>query len=164
MLFVSALELGYHREELAAWLHGAAHVPAALWPDVRFALGGRCHAYWSSWRPSGILARRTRWSDVRPLAFVDRSTRRASASGGWRVRRTASIIYVAVTLSGVPIERAVGWLLIPLGQASLYAYAVHLFLIVLAYNVPPYVGSDQPGWELHNTIGQLCWCWWSGRW
>ena len=30
-----------------------------------------------------------------------------------------------------------------------------LFVIVLAYNVPPYVGSDQPGWELHNTIGQL---------
>ena len=46
-------------------------------------------------------------------------------------------------------------LLIPLGQASLYAYAVHLFIIVLAYNVPPYVGSDQAGWELHNTVGQL---------
>ncbi|MFL6117532.1 MAG: hypothetical protein ACJ786_40195 [Catenulispora sp.] len=24
-----------------------------------------------------------------------------------------------------------------------------------AYNVPPFVGSDQPGWELHNTVGQL---------
>ena len=60
-----------------------------------------------------------------------------------------------MTLCWRPIERALGWLLIPLGQASLYAYAVHLFVIVLAYNVPPYVGGVEPGWELHNTIGQL---------
>ena len=53
------------------------------------------------------------------------------------------------------ILTVVGWLLIPLGQASLYAYAVHLFVIVAAYNVWPYVGSEQAGWELHNTIGQL---------
>jgi fucose 4-O-acetylase-like acetyltransferase len=67
----------------------------------------------------------------------------------------AILAYVALTAFWLPIERAVGWLLIPLGQASLYAYAVHLFVIVLAYNVPPYVGSDQPGWELHNSVGQL---------
>src|SRR5688500_12270797 len=67
----------------------------------------------------------------------------------------AVLTYIALTLCWRPIERAVGWLLIPLGQASLYVYAVHLFVIVLAYNVPPYVGSDQPGWELHNTVGQL---------
>ena len=39
------------------------------------------------------------------------------------------------------------------GYAS--AQSVALFVIILAYNVPPYVGSDQPGSELHNTIGQL---------
>ena len=83
------------------------------------------------------------------------STRRASASGGCRFASAALAHLPGGDPLWRPIERGVGWLLIPLGQASLYAYAVHLFVIVLAYNVPPYVGSDQPGWELHNTVGQL---------
>ena len=95
-------------------------------------------------------------ADARPLALADPFDKASLGVGRLLFfAGTASIIYGAVTLLWHPIERAFGWLLIPLGQASLYAYAVHLFVIVAAYNVPPYVGSEQAGWELHNTIGQL---------
>jgi hypothetical protein len=35
-----------------------------------------------------------------------------------------------------PLERSLGWFLIPLGQATLYVFIVHVFLILLAANVP----------------------------
>jgi hypothetical protein len=31
----------------------------------------------------------------------------------------------------------VGWLMLPLGQAALYSYIVHFFLILLVYNLAP---------------------------
>jgi hypothetical protein len=37
----------------------------------------------------------------------------------------------------VPIRRVVGWLMLPLGQAALYSYIVHFFLILLVYNLVP---------------------------
>jgi len=45
---------------------------------------------------------------------------------------TFSFLFLAVTAFWQPLRRALGWLLLPLGQNSLYAYAAHLSLIVLA--------------------------------
>jgi enterochelin esterase-like enzyme len=39
--------------------------------------------------------------------------------------------WLIVTRCWVPIRRFAGWLLLPLGQRALYAYAAHLFLITL---------------------------------
>jgi hypothetical protein len=156
VLFVSALVLGYRRAELTVWIerrsdqlqdsHITSRVVYAAAAGVLVVLGvalsvGQAHAM----APSGSA-----------LAAFDLYDKASLGIGRLIVFASAAIvIYAALTACWHPIERALGWLLIPLGQASLYAYAVHLFMIVLAYNVPPYVGSDQGGWELHNTIGQL---------
>jgi hypothetical protein len=155
-LFVTALVIGYRREEIAAWLtqvserrEGAGLVyrvglAAAACALVLFGVAlsvGQAHAM----APTA--------SALSSFDLFDKAS-----LGIGRLAAFASVailIYAALTVCWRPVERALGWLLIPLGQASLYAYAVHLFVIVLAYNVPPYVGSDQPGWELHNTVGQL---------
>ena len=156
LLFVNALAIGYYRDEIAAWVTHESARPDDSVIRHRVALGvaacallvlgaalttGQAYAMGQSMPALGSL-------DLfdKPSLGIGRIAAFASA---------AVLIYVAVTLCWHPIERAVGWLLIPLGQASLYAYAVHLFVIVLAYNVPPYVGAVEPGWELHNTIGQL---------
>jgi len=156
VLFISALTIGYYREELVAWLSRAADQPYAASPGYRAALGAAA---------VGLLLLATALStgqayamgqSVPALGGLDLFDK--SGLGIGRIATFASIgllVYVALTLCWHPIERAVGWLLIPLGQASLYAYAVHLFVIVLAYNVPPYVGSTEEGWELHNTLGQV---------
>ena len=156
VLFVSALVLGYRREELAACLTNAAErrhngavglriglgAAAALLVVVGAALSvGQAHAMSQSPAALGGL-------DLYDKASLGIGRLAAFAS-------VAVLIYAVLTACWLPIERAVGWLLIPLGQASLYAYTVHLFVIVLAYNIPPYVGSDEVGWELHNTVGQV---------
>src|SRR5438874_4449574 len=47
----------------------------------------------------------------------------------------AIVAYTGATYLWVPIRRALGWLMLPLGQAALYCYIVHFFLIVLVYNL-----------------------------
>lgn len=44
--------------------------------------------------------------------------------------------FALLTVCWRPIERALGWLLIPLGSASLYVFTVHVFLILLVDNLP----------------------------
>jgi len=156
VLFVSALTLGYHRAGLVAWLAETGQQRRRTRLTYRLGLGVAT---------IGVLLLATALSaghalavgpETRLLAAVDPFDKASLGIGRLLFfAGTASIIYSGVTLFWYPTERSIGWLLIPLGQASLYAYAVHLFVIVAAYNIWPYVGSEQAGWELHNTIGQL---------
>jgi hypothetical protein len=49
----------------------------------------------------------------------------------------AIVAYTSATFLWVPLRRVVGWLMLPLGQAALYSYIVHFFLILLVYNLAP---------------------------
>jgi len=155
-LFVSALVLGFYRQQLAAWASSLGHRPEGLSLGFKVGLGAATLALvivCASVSSGHVLAM---GSEAHPLIVADPFDKASLGIGRLLYfSGAATLIYAAVTLFWQPIERAFGWLLIPLGQASLYAYATHLFLVVAAYNIPPYVGSDQPGWELHNTIGQI---------
>jgi hypothetical protein len=156
VLFMNALVLGYHRQELAAWMTRTAERPRAARTGLRLGLAAAA---------SGLLLvavvltagqAHAMGQALPALAAFDLYDKPSLGIGRLVTFAGAALAtYAALTFCWRPIERAVGWLLIPLGQASLYAYAVHLFMILVAYNVPPYVGSDQAGWELHNTVGQL---------
>ena len=41
-----------------------------------------------------------------------------------------------------PLERALGWFLVPLGQATLYVFILHVFLILVAANIPALQQGD----------------------
>lgn len=45
-------------------------------------------------------------------------------------------IYALLTVCWQPLHRALGWLLIPLGQASLYVFFTHVFLLLAIMNTP----------------------------
>lgn len=45
-------------------------------------------------------------------------------------------IYALLTVCWQPINKALGWFLIPLGQASLYVFFVHIFLLLAIMNTP----------------------------
>ena len=58
----------------------------------------------------------------------------------WRIvafLSVAIVAYTSATYLWVPIRRVLGWLMLPLGQAALYCYIVHFFLILLVYNLAP---------------------------
>lgn len=65
------------------------------------------------------------------------------------------LFYLLLTYCWRPLERALGWLMIPFGQNALYVYAMHLFAIYLSALVLPYVpGFDRfVAWQ--NTPVQI---------
>lgn len=65
------------------------------------------------------------------------------------------LLYLILTYLWRPLERALGWLLLPFGQNALYVYALHLFTIYLAALVLPYVPGFDRFNPLHNTPIQL---------
>ena len=156
VLFVGAVVVGYHRREIEAWALREAARPSRARLRLRAILGTAAGA---------ALLLGWAWSTDRALAFVPDAFLALSLDlfdkpslGIGRLllfAATAVLAVAATTLAWRPLHAAVGWLLIPLGQTSLYGYTVHLFLILAAYNVPPYVGRSQPGLELYNTLGQL---------
>ncbi len=69
----------------------------------------------------------------------------------------AIVAYTCATYLWVPLRRALGWLMLPLGQAALYCYIVHFFLIVLVYNLAPMLEAVPgiPSAELLTTLMQM---------
>ncbi|MEE9339471.1 MAG: OpgC domain-containing protein, partial [Methylococcaceae bacterium] len=46
------------------------------------------------------------------------------------------IAYYLLTNYWSPINKTLGWLFVPLGQASLYVFFVHVYFVLLASNTP----------------------------
>lgn len=65
------------------------------------------------------------------------------------------LFYLALTYFWRPLERAVGWLLLPFGLNALYVYAMHLFAVYLDALLLPHVpGFDRfVAWQ--NTLAQI---------
>ena len=45
-------------------------------------------------------------------------------------------IYALLTTCWQPFHKALGWFFIPLGQASLYVFFIHIFFLLLVANTP----------------------------
>src|SRR5260221_6351123 len=117
LLFFLGLAIGYHRERIAAYLQparlvavGVAAILALLAVDAvatHFVVG------WT-----GL--------DTQELLF-DKNDARIGRI--FALLGAASFLYAAVTVAWVPLRKAAGWLLMPLGQRSLFAYGVQLFVV-----------------------------------
>jgi hypothetical protein len=130
VLFATGVVLGYHRER----------VKRLLTPRVRIAVVG-----------VGLIVAVTLIT-LFQMELGDPNASDASAIG-WllssdlvfgkndlRPGRIVALLGVAVTIFTLvtifwgPIRRALGWLLLPLGQRALGAYALHLFIIAAAHS------------------------------
>jgi len=69
------------------------------------------------------------------------------------------ITYALLTAFWKPIAAATSWLWVPLGQASLYVFIVHVFFVLAVANVP---GLDRASWWqgtlIHTAVIAVIWC------
>jgi hypothetical protein len=133
--FLVALTLGYHHVPFTAWLR--------RWTPITFAASAAIF---------GVLVWLVvaRWDDyawLGPLSYKP-------AEGPLRLLACLFVFQLArllVTYFWKPIYGATGWLLMPLGQSSLYAYTMHLVVFFgLLAAITPYLDS-----EAFNTGLQL---------
>jgi hypothetical protein len=141
-LYVTGIVLGYHRRRVGnffrRWSHRWLLAGAALTMAMLLALFLLVDIPLSRVDPVGqlaireILLGRSRLSPGRLIAFVP----------------YFGLLYLLVTLCWTRLIRAVGWFLLPLGQRSLFAYAVHLPMLPVAAFLlqQPYLAN----WDLRT--------------
>jgi hypothetical protein len=153
--FIIPMALGYHRDAVARWFARIPKGPLMMATTGAFALMMYLHLTGGSHLPEFFQQ-----DDVREQLdswFVK------GGAGPLRLLAAAFTFqfgYLFVTYFWQPIQRALGWLLVPLGQSSLYAYAVHLLLVGMLYASLDRL-AERSEWP--NTIAQLgmvllVWC------
>ena len=153
--FLPAMALGYHRRRISRWLAAVPRGPVFLTVTSIFGLMLYLHLSGGSHLPE--LFQR---DDVR-----ERLDGWFQKGGAGPLRLVAAVFifqfaYLFVTYFWQPIKRLLGWLLLPLGQSSLYAYAMHVLLLGLFYESFDRL-ADRAEWP--NTVAQLgimviVWC------
>lgn len=146
VLFVTGHVLGFYRDALGRWLrrfHRLRVVGVALGVAVTFGL---ISLFWGA-------------ENGAQFAFFDLDPNVLNESffkvplRPWRLvafLSAAIVAYTAASYLWLPLKRLLGWLMLPLGQAALYSYIVHFFLILLVYNLTPWL-ANLP-WEPSEAV------------
>jgi len=154
VFFFTAMALGYHRHRVARWFPPARQ-------RVLLGLSGLAFA--------GLLVLYRlgdnvwQWLAGKNPALADPSDLLVLLFGKGDVRPgrvLASIVvfgflFLLTTVAWRPLSRALGWLLLPLGQNALYAYTAHIVIVgLLAMAFQPLGQTDRQVRAL-NTALQL---------
>ncbi len=139
-IFFGALVIGYHRDWLARRLRSVP-VRRMLAAAVLLAAAVFVVIHVTEYRL---------WPGL-PEALGEREARMA-----WpRLALVALYLqsfYLLTTWFWKPLQRGLGWLLIPLGQAALWSFTIHLVVIDLLLNLP---GFDLHSGKLRGTLWQI---------
>lgn len=132
LLFFVGMTLGYHREALARklrriprWLYFFVSVVLMFELVIAYVIGGGTF---------GLIN-----AGVAGPAWMETIFSKTSLTFG---RLVADVIafqfaFLIVTLMWKPIQMGMSWLLVPLGQNSLYSYTMHVLLVgVVGFLVP----------------------------
>jgi hypothetical protein len=143
VLFINGLVIGYHRRAIEARLARLNPLKVMLVAGAVFACA--VFLFLTHLAPLSALGDQTTlaadWFDKSQVRFG-------------RLVVFASFVlftYSLLTVAWRPLRRALGWLLLPLGQDSLTAYTLHLFVMaLLAKTLVPLLGP-----ELNATTNAL---------
>jgi hypothetical protein len=137
VLFVHAVIAGYHKDHIVHWFSQPAN-RAWLWTCVALAAG---LMVFSLNHPIDLFP------DWARLHFIPADTFNAIFStwfqkyklGPGRLLNEVVLlvtVYALLTRCWEPAKRALGWLFIPLGEASLYVFTIHILMLRLVVNTP----------------------------
>ncbi len=139
VFFVHAMAIGYHRAALARWMHQRRRMRIAAIALAVLVAVGVVYATGGS-----VLG------TARPLLgeFIDKTS-----VGPGRLLTAAAffpLAYLLVTYLWGALTRALGWLLLPLGENSLYSYTLHVPLVAAANLL-----GDSPGTTLASHAANV---------
>jgi hypothetical protein len=126
--FVPALAMGYHRQTVSRWLSRIPKGPFFFAATVIFSFMLYLHLSAGSSLPAVF-------QDDAVRARVEAGFVKGAAGP---LRLVAAVFtfqfaYLFVTYAWQPLRQMLGWLLLPIGQNALYAYAMHLLVLAALY-------------------------------
>lgn len=142
VLFIGGLVVGYHRDAIADLFRRLPLLQRGLLIAAAIAaIGFFAFALMNSYRWEGGLADRFRWDRVDGdtfwavyYRFFDRWT-----LGIGRIANIVALLivaYAALTHWWRPAHALLGWFFVPIGQASLYVFVVHVYIALVTEQLP----------------------------
>jgi hypothetical protein len=136
LIFVHGVVIGYFKKPIVAWFAGPGR--PIVWLSIAMSF---VFMLFTLNHPLPLLPS---WST---LSFVPPDTFNSLFNdyflkyrlGPGRLLNEAVLCiagYALLTRFWQPIHKAIGWFFIPLGQASLYVFIVHIYLLLLVSNTP----------------------------
>ncbi|HLI29322.1 MAG TPA: OpgC domain-containing protein [Chloroflexota bacterium] len=162
VLFFTAMVIGYHRERLARWVGPRAQAYLLVASGIGFL--GLLVLYRLGDRPWQWLSLKQPVLDD-PANLVVLLFGKGDVRPG-RVLASAIVflfLFLVVTKAWRPLYRALGWLLMPLGQNALYAYTAHIVLVVVigvVLQVLGWYGTLGRGGNTLLQVAGLLLVWW----
>jgi hypothetical protein len=148
VLFTHALLVGYFRPEIAEGMAGTTtrglFILLGVVPAVAFFVFAQMtpNPSFPSWSRLNLMDG-AQWQAIYDTYFVKK---RLGLPRLLNVAAFFLVLYALLSYAWVPIHRALGWLLIPLGEASLYVFLMHLVFIALIDQIPGYFDAV-PDWH-----------------
>jgi hypothetical protein len=142
LLFVVGMVVGYHRRSILAWWSsraGRVVLPVCVLLAVLLALFAWSNPYLSN--PLDVRLALLPDATYQPLYDAWFQRTRIEPGRLLDVLLVVVVGYAALTAFWRPIHRALGWFLVPLGQATLYVFIMHVLLALVAANVPGLASS-----------------------
>jgi hypothetical protein len=137
LLFVVGMIAGFYRREILRWFStrgGVVLAAAVVILAACFMLFSWCNPYLSS----AVDARLALLPDnVFRLVYAQFFQRTYLGIGRLvNVVLVVVAVYALLTAYWRPINKLAGWFFVPLGQATLYVFIMHVFFALIATNIP----------------------------
>lgn len=166
VLFFSGMAIGYHRDRLGrtvpdhwrGWLLAATGL-GFLGLVLLYANTDRLVMALQALRPGGVVGGYSLTTDLLELLFA-----KASVAPG-RIVASAIVfafLFLLTTALWKPLERLLGWFLLPLGEKALYAYSAHVVIAALLGVASVALAVDlraHPTWSLAIQLASLALLW-----
>jgi hypothetical protein len=154
LLFFHGTAAGYHRENVFDFMAGRRGRPVLLLAFVLFF----AFLFFAQNTPNPVIPAWSRIAVIPADVYGDLYGKYflKNTLGILRILNYAAALAVALTLLTrlwKPAERAFGWFFIPIGQASLYVFIVHVFVVALVSMVLPFHLTPEHGDLWINTLG-----------
>lgn len=135
VLFVIGLVAGYHRRAIVAWLSARTWVVAAC---TGLAFLFAFLSWGNPYLANGFDLRIAIIPDTAYRSLYDALFARTYLEPGRLLNVLVLVVaaYAFLTAYWKPVQRALGWFLIPLGRATLYVFIMHVVLIAVVANIP----------------------------
>jgi hypothetical protein len=154
VLYVNGLAIGYHRARVWKYMRGKQGRYIFYMAGILFML----FLFWAQNTPNPLIPSYARISII-PAAFyrdVYQHYMQKNLLGPLRLLDYASVLiigYGVLTKMWYPISRSLGWFFVPLGQASLYVFTMHIYILAIINNIVPFdLSSAHPATLLINTL------------
>ena len=141
LIFIHGLAFGYYRKEIAEWLTPARRTAGLVTCYLLFT----GFMFFTLNNPYPSLPPWARLSRVTPETFLRLYSLyfQKNPLGILRLVNYLAVLVVSyhlLTICWTPLKRTLGWFFITFGQASLYVFILHIFVLLLIYNIPVFRG------------------------